>query len=423
MHPELEYNAEGYLYFNGHEIADLAQTYGTPLYVYSADLMQNSLRSLQDGLNELHPNYLICYSVKANSNVNILKWIGTQTCGADIVSLGELRRCCQASIDADKIVFSGVGKTPTEISEAIKEGIFLFSVESESELFCIASLAQEMGIREVKLSLRINPGVDANTHPYITTGSDHDKFGIPYQQIVDLYERTSTLSGIRICGLGFHIGSQIMDTHAFANAAKILRQLSAKLQKKGFCMQYVDIGGGLGIPYRSEEKLPCTKTYLKHVLAQLDIAADVKLILEPGRFVVGNAGILITQIVSIKTYNNKKTIYIADAAMNDLLRPSLYQAYHEILPHLKARKSKSLADLVGPICESGDFFASDRAMPNFQIGDYAIVCSAGAYGFSMSSNYNSRPRAAEVFVTKNNAPRLIRRRESHADLMRLELDL
>ena len=416
MHIGLEYNQKGMLSFGGHDISSLAERFSTPLYVYSADLIRKSLQSLQKELKNI--SHLICYSVKANSNLSILRLMAEEGCGADIVSGGELYRSSHAQVDPKRIVFSGMGKTLEELEAGIHAGILFFSVESETEIFWLSKLAQKLG-KEARISLRINPSVEAKTHPYITTGREHDKFGIPSSEIPKVYERTKNLKGIHICGLGFHIGSQITDTSAFVRAAKVLSQTADKLKKKGFSLEYVDVGGGLGIDYKENQSLPSVKNYIKSLLAEIPLR-NAMLILEPGRFLVGNAGILITQVLFEKNMEGKP-FYIVDAAMNDLLRPSLYHAHHEILSHkyIPKKGKSALGNIVGPICESGDFFARDRALPNFSSGDYAVICSCGAYGFAMSSNYNSRRRAAEVLLEKENAS-LIRRRENYEDLLLLE---
>ena len=417
MQSGLHYSKKGQLHFANQEIASLADRFSTPLYVYSADLIQGSLLALQESLAEI--KHLVCYSVKANSNLSILRLIGNCKGGVDIVSGGELYRAQKSNIPANRIVFSGTGKTAQELEMALRAGILLFSVESEQELLLLAALAQKMQV-VAKVSLRINPAIEADTHPYISTGRKGDKFGISYGQVLPLYERVRNIKSICICGLACHIGSQITDLMAFRSAARALLDLTKLLGSRGFCLQYLDLGGGLGISYQ-EEKPPTIQSYVQTILDELSSILrenKVTLILEPGRSIVGMAGILVTKLLFIKN-NGHKNFYIVDAAMNDLMRPALYQAHHPIWSHLNTRESGPEVDLVGPICETGDFFARNIKLPLLETGDYVVIGCTGAYGFSMSSNYNSRSRAAEVLIQDGTA-RLIRRRESYADLVRLE---
>ena len=403
----------------GQDTAALACNFDTPLYVYSADLIRSSLKELKSALGPIR--HLICYAVKANSNLGILGLMRKEGCGADIVSGGELYRAQKAQIPAQSIVFSGTGKSAAELKMALEAGILLFSVESEAELRLLSSLAEGLAL-EAQVSLRINPALErrASSHPYINTGQEHDKFGIPFHQLLELYKQARQWKGIKICALGCHIGSQILDPSVFGSAAQLLAQAAAQLQKEGFVWEYADLGGGLGISYDGLEKEPSLKSYVQNITKHLPLK-QVTLILEPGRFLLGNAGILITQVL-LKKSNGKKDFYVADAAMNDLMRPSLYQAYHAVLPYYQSRAKAASAldaDLVGPICESGDFLARGRKLPAFEAQDYAVICSAGAYGFAMSSNYNSRCRAAELLIDSGQIS-LIRQRESYADLTRLE---
>ena len=418
-HIGLEYGRDAQLYFMGHKIASLAQSFGTPLYVYSADLIRSSLASLKTALGD-RP-HLICYSVKANSNLSIIKLMRELGCGADIVSGGELYRCLQSRLSADGIVFSGVGKSGLEIKEALEAGILLFSVESEAELMLISQIADGLGMR-AKVSLRVNPSVEADTHPYISTGREHDKFGISHTKIIDLFKKASHWKGIQICGLACHIGSQILDVSAFGNASKVLASIGMQLERLGFLWEYLSLGGGLGIDY-GDGKEPSVNDYVRSILNEVPLKST-KIILEPGRFLLGNAGILISQVILQKSNGGKK-FYVVDAGMNDLLRPALYKSKHKILSHCilseSQRQNTSPADLVGPVCESGDFFAQNYHLPRLNAGDYVVICSAGAYGFSMSSNYNSRCRGAELLID-GNFSYLIRRREKYEDLVRLELE-
>ena len=418
MYPSLHYDPNGRLHFDGQDIALLAESFGTPLYVYSSNLILSSFSSLQESLNGI--SHIICYSVKANSNLSLLELMGKQGGGADIVSGGELYRARRAGIPAHRIVFSGTGKSEEELEMALRENILLFSVESEQELLLLSRLAKRMGL-VAQVSLRVNPALEAETHPYISTGRENDKFGIPHKEILPLYERARDWEGIHICGLSCHIGSQIMDLSIFGSGAKILRELADLLIAKGFSLKYLDMGGGLGITY-GEEKAPIFRDYVKVLLEEFSPIlkkASAVLILEPGRSIVGLAGILITKVLFTKN-NAYKNFYIVDAAMNDFFRPVLYQASHPVWPHLRSRSLDSNADLVGPICETGDFFLRDSPLPAFEVGDYAVIGGVGAYGFVMSSNYNSRLRSAEVLI-EGDYPKLVRRRESYKDLLRLEI--
>ena len=415
----LEYDKKGQLHFMGQNVAVLASDFASPLYVYSADLIRSALGELKAALDPIR--HLICYAVKANSNLAVLKLLREAGCGADIVSGGELYRATKANIPPQSIVFSGTGKTAAELKMALEAGILLFSVESEAELVLLSRLSEGLGLK-AQVSLRVNPALKLSTqsHPYISTGQEHDKFGMPFHQVIDLYRRACQWKGITIRSLGCHIGSQILDPSIFGKAAELLAQLASQLQSEGFIWEYVDMGGGLGVSYDGVEKALSLESYVRHISAHLPLK-QTTLILEPGRFLLANAGILITQVLLRKS-NGKKDFYVVDAAMNDLMRPALYQAHHTVLAHCQSRaESNSIlnADLVGPVCESGDFFARDRKLPAFAAQDYAVICSAGAYGFSMSSNYNSRCRAAEVLIDGEQVS-LVRKRESYADLISLE---
>ncbi len=434
--PELEYKQLkkdsdfASLYFSGVSTEELVKNYGTPLYVYSADYIKNQISSLQKALG--NQRHLICYSVKANSNLSLLKLIKDLGCGADIVSGGELFRCEKVGMNTNRIIFAGVGKTSEEIQAALKANIMFFSVESSSELEMINTIALGLGVR-AKVSLRVNPNVNANTHHYISTGKEEDKFGIALCEIENLIEKSKLLKGIELCALGFHIGSQILDSSCFSQAAKIVVKLMSKFKSLGIDWKYIDVGGGLGIRYKDENP-PSPEEYIKELLTALDLKKEgldeLCLLLEPGRFIVGNSGILITRIVNTKI-TPKKNFFICDAGMNDLMRPAMYEAFHQILPSKKNLGNDALLnlasekkfDIVGPVCETGDFFAKDRifALNDFSYtphleNEFLIIASAGAYGMSMSSNYNSRPRVAEVMI-KDEKMKLIRRRETMKDLL------
>ncbi len=407
----------GVMLFDGFSLADAARHFGTPTYLYSASDILGRLEALRSGLSGVA--HLICYAVKANSNIHILRMLSEAGAGADIVSGGELYRAGQAGVPHDRIVFSGVGKTRAEMRSALRAGILLFIVESEPELEALSAEAVAMG-RSAPVSIRVNPNIDPKTHPYISTGLRENKFGIPQEDALRLFRRALELPGIEPVGLGSHIGSQLTDLTPFREAARLLSGLAREVRALGVPLRFVDVGGGLGIRY-SQETPPSTQDYVRALRESLDVPGCT-IILEPGRSLVGNAGILLTEILYRKP-GPEKSFVVCDAAMNDLLRPALYQAHHDVLPVRESALARTdRADLVGPVCESGDFLARNRELPEFAAGDLAVLASAGAYGFTMSSNYNSRPRAAEVLV-ENGRARLIRRRETFADLVGPELDL
>jgi diaminopimelate decarboxylase len=404
------------LYCEKVKIADLASRYGTPLYVYSYHTLIGHFFKLQEAFNSVEP--LICYSVKANSNLAILKSLVDKGAGLDIVSGGELFRAVSVGCPAEKIVYASVGKTDKEIEEAISRKIFFFNVESLSELRNINHIAEKLN-RLVKVAIRINPDVEPKTHKFITTGKLTNKFGIDFQSAEKILLRRSDFSHLDIRGLHIHIGSQITQGEPFLAAIKKITDFISRLKSQGIAIEYLNIGGGLGIVY--DQETPQTAKDFAQKIIPLLKKTGLKIILEPGRFIVGNAGILVTKVLYIKDSTKKKFV-IVDSGMNDLIRPSLYDAYHQILP-LKAASAKSpvqKVDIVGPICESGDFFAKARLMPQVKEDDYLAIMSAGAYGFSMSSNYNSRRRAEEVLVVKDQFF-VIRKRESQEDLTRNEL--
>jgi diaminopimelate decarboxylase len=397
----------------------LAERFGTPLYVYSASTIRLRALAFQRAFRKVP--HTICYSVKANSNLSILRLLAGRGCGFDVVSGGELDRVL--SVDrgaAKKTVFSGVGKTADEMQRAVKAGILLFNVESESELWALAECAVRSK-RRARVALRVNPDVPASTHPYISTGLQQHKFGIPIGEARALYARASGTRHLKIAGVSVHIGSQITDVKPFATAIGRVAELVRELRSDGHEIDYVDAGGGLGIDYE-EPALPEFAEYLTDyadaVLAPLR-GLKVHLLLEPGRAIVGPAGALLTRVLYRKT-NGAKKFVVVDAAMNDLLRPSLYQAYHEIVPvRLENGTPNQVVDVVGPICETGDFFARDRELPLTSEGDLLALLDAGAYGMALASNYNTRPRPAEVLVDGKSV-RVVRRRETVDDLLRAE---
>jgi len=395
-------------------VALLAERYGTPLYIYSYNTLVRHYQAYDDAYDAFP--HIICYALKANTNGAILKLLAKQGCGADIVSGGELYRALKAGIPAQKIVYAGVGKTEDEIRFALKAGVLMFNVESEDELKEIDRVA---GLMKVKapIALRINPDIDPQTHPYISTGMKEHKFGISIDHAVEYYRIAARLRNIEVIGLQKHIGSQITKVTPFVDAVKRILLLLDELKKQKFNIKFLDIGGGLGITYLTE-KPPLPADLAKRLLPLVK-GRDITLVMEPGRSIVGNAGILVTKTLYLKKGEGKEFV-IVDAGMNDLMRPSLYDAYHHIVPVVKRKRSGIKADIVGPICESGDFLAKGRKIEKVKRGEYLAVMSAGAYGMSMSSNYNSRPKAAEVIV-KGRKHTLIARRGTYEDLVQNEL--
>ena len=391
----------------------IAEKIGTPCYIYSLATLSHHFTIFDSAFTSVA--HLICYSVKANSNIAILKLFGSMGGGADIVSGGELYRARKAAIPPERIVYSGVGKTVEEIDFALREKILLFNTESVQELEQINRRAEAMSTNAL-VSLRVNPDIDPNTHPYISTGMKKNKFGISVDSALRASEKAKSLKNLEIVGLDCHIGSQLTDVTPFVDALRRLRSLIDRLRQTGFHIRYLDLGGGLGIVY-DQEAPPQPHEYARALLAELE-DIDCTLIFEPGRVIVGNAGVLVTKVLYIKR-NQAKNFVITDGAMNDLVRPSLYGSYHYIQPVHRSLKETEIVDVVGPICESSDFLAKDRGLPMPAAGDYLAVMSAGAYGFSMSSNYNSRPRAPEVLV-KGGQYFVIRQRETWEDLVRPE---
>ncbi|MDH5535231.1 MAG: diaminopimelate decarboxylase [Betaproteobacteria bacterium] len=389
--------------------ARIAERYGTPCYVYSRAALSDAYRAFDTAFAAR--DHLICYAVKANSNLAVLNLFARLGSGFDIVSGGELERVLAAGGDPRKTVFSGVGKSDGEIRQALAAGILCFNVESESELMRIDRIAGELG-RSASVSVRVNPDVDANTHPYIATGLKRNKFGVPYHDAPALYRQASQLAHITIEGLGCHIGSQLTDTAPFGAALEKILDLAVRLQRDGIALSHFDLGGGLGIRYRDETP-PAADEYAR-TFDRLLGARSERLLLEPGRALTGNAGVLLTRVEYLK-HGEEKNFAVVDAAMNDLMRPALYDAWHEVLPVAADGSAATVYEIVGPVCESGDFLARSRRLA-LKEGDLLAIMSAGAYGMSMSSNYNTRPRAAEVMVDKD-ASHLIRERESIADLM------
>ena len=401
------------LYAEDVPVKKLAEKYGTPLYVYSYNTLLRHFKAYDDAFNG-YP-HIICFAVKANPNTSVISLFAKQGGGADIVSGGELYVALKAGISPKKIVYAGVGKTADEIRFALKSKILMFNVESENELKEIDRVAGMMKTKAT-IALRINPDIDPGTHPYITTGMKKHKFGIPIEAALEYYRIASKLKNINVVGVHKHIGSQITKIAPFVDALKRILILIDKLNEQGTEIKYLDIGGGLGISYKDEEP-PVPKDLANKLIPLLE-GRKLTLIMEPGRSIVGNAGILVTKTLYLKEGEDKEFV-IVDAGMNDLIRPSLYDAYHRIEPVVKNKRETVLSDVVGPICESGDFLARGRELNRVKQGEYLAAMSAGAYGFSMSSNYNSRPRAAEVMV-KGKEHFLIRKRETYEDLVRNE---
>ena len=396
----------------------LARRYGTPLYVYSADQIVERLRLFQQAL--AGRDHLVCYAVKANSSLAVLKLLAGRGAGFDIVSGGELERVKAAAPEAvERVVFSGVGKTAAEIDLALNTGILQFNVESEAELGLLAGRAKKLK-RKARFALRVNPDVFADTHPYISTGLREHKFGIDIRQAKRIYLSVTGNRWLEAYGVSVHIGSQIRSAAPFGAAMERVHKLVAQLRSDGIVLKAIDAGGGLGIDYHGGVFDAAGK--VAEYTAAIEQALqgfEGRLLLEPGRFLVAQAGVLLTRVLQVKQ-NGKKTFVITDAAMNDLIRPALYQAHHEIVPVRRRAGRPRTVDVVGPVCETGDFFARDRKLAPVEPGDLVALLDAGAYGMAQSSNYNSRPRAAEVLVEGAKA-RLIRRRETVADLLAPEI--
>jgi len=401
------------LYAEEVPVKKLAEKYGTPLYIYSYNTLSRHFRAYDDAFND-YP-HIICFAIKSNSNMAILRLFAKNGGGADIVSGGELYVALKAGMKPEKIVYAGVGKTEDEIRFALKSKILMFNVESEDELRGIDRVAGKME-RRAPVALRINPDIDPETHPYVATGLRRHKFGIPIEEALEYYRLASRLKNINVIGIHKHIGSQITRISPFVDALKRILLLIDKLSIQGVKIYYLDIGGGLGISYR-DEKPPVPKDLARNLIPLLN-GRKLTLIMEPGRSIVGNAGILVTKTLYLKKGEEKEFI-IVDAGMNDLIRPSLYGAYHHLLPVVRKKRNTVLCDVVGPICESSDFLATERELSRVKQGEYIAVMGAGAYGFSMSSNYNSRRRAAEVLV-KGREHFLIRERETYSDLVKKE---
>lgn len=413
-HPHIAYR-DNELYVENLRVSELAHEHGTPLFVYSTASMREALAAYQRGFagRKLH----ICYAMKANSSLAMLQFFARQGCGFDIVSGGELERVLAAGGDAGKVIFSGVGKTRAEMRQALQAGILCFNVESEAELEVLSEVATALG-KTAPVSIRVNPNVDPKTHPYISTGLKGNKFGVAHERTLATYQRAAALPGLKVVGIDFHIGSQITEVSPYLDATDRLLDLIEVIEAAGIPIHHIDFGGGLGINYNGDTP-PAADALWQQLFAKLDARGfgDRQFMIEPGRSLVGNAGLCATEVLYLKP-GEEKNFCIVDAAMNDLPRPAMYQAYHAIVP-LQPRTSRAQEyDVVGPVCESGDWIGRDRSLA-VQQGDHLAVLSAGAYCMAMSSNYNTRGRAAEVLVDGQQA-HVIRTRETAADTFRNE---
>lgn len=408
---------DGVLYAEDVAVTEIAKAVGTPFYCYSTATLERHYRVFSEAFAGV--DAMVCYAMKANSNQAVLKTLRSLGAGVDVVSEGELRRALAAGIPANRIMFSGVGKTPSEMDLGLEAGIYCFNVESEPELEVLNQRALKAG-KKAHVSFRINPDVDAGTHAKISTGKKENKFGISYERARAVYARAATLEGIQVTGIDMHIGSQITELQPFADAFKLLRELVSALRADGHTIDHVDVGGGLGIPYKDDNNPPPEPAaYAKIVKEQL-AELDCKIVTEPGRLIVGNAGILVTEVIYVKD-GGDKTFVIVDAAMNDLIRPTLYEAHHEVRPVTisAANAPRIRADVVGPVCETGDYLALDREMAMPKPGDLMAVGSAGAYGAVQAGTYNTRRLVPEVLV-KGGEFHVIRKRPDYEDLIGLD---
>ena len=411
--PSMIRRVKGELYVEGISLANIAKEFSTPCYVYSKKAIEENYLSYVEALES--QSHLVCYAVKSNSNIAVLQLLSSLGAGFDVVSIGELERVLLAGGDPKKVVFSGLAKTEEEMSRALAVGIHCFNVESQSELVLLNKTAKMMSL-SAPVSIRVNPDVDAKTHPYISTGLKEDKFGIEIDKAIEVYLRAAQMPNINIIGVDCHIGSQITEIEPFRDALKRLISLVDKLSESGIKINHLDIGGGVGVRYQNETVLSVSD-YINELLPLLKGRSEI-LLLEPGRSITANAGVLLTKVQYLK-HSETKDFAVVDAAMNDMLRPSLYGAWMDIQPILSRDELiESAYDVVGPVCESGDFLGKDRDL-KIKEGDYLCLFSAGSYGFVMSSNYNSRPRSAEIMVSEEKAY-IIRKRETLSDLVRGE---
>jgi diaminopimelate decarboxylase len=414
MMPDVFTSRAGSLCCEETPLADIAARAGTPCYVYSSRDVLERFRAYDETLDGLP--HLVCYAVKANSNLALLSLLAKAGAGFDIVSGGELFRVIQAGGKASRVVFSGVGKTAEEIEYALQQGIHSFNCESEGEFILIDSLAARRGM-QARIALRVNPNVDAGAHPYVTTGLRQHKFGIDISEVEEAYGRAQACRNLSLEGVSCHIGSQILDPGRIMEAVDRMLELVGRLRGRGLTIWSLDLGGGLGIAYKPGDETPGIRNFMTQVRSKVE-GKDLVLMVEPGRSIVGAAGVLLTRVLYRKRTLTREFV-VVDAAMNDLIRPSLYKSHHEIVPVRETARGTILADVVGPVCESGDFLALDREMPNVLPGDLLAVKTAGAYGFVLSSNYNSRVRPPEVLV-EGSTWRVVRKRETYDDLIRGE---
>jgi diaminopimelate decarboxylase len=409
--------AGGVLHAEGVSLPRIAAAIGTPFYCYATATLERHYRVLEQAFSGLNPQ--ICYAVKANSNQAVIATLARLGAGMDVVSEGELRRARRAGVPADKIIFAGVGKTRAEMEYALGEGIHSFNVESEPELEALSQAAAGLG-RTASVALRVNPNVDANTHAKIATGKAESKFGIPFEDAPRLYTKAARLPGLALVGIHMHIGSQITGLAPFRNAFQLMRELAIKLRAQGLPIRHLDLGGGLGVPYRPDSEAPPTPQEYAQIVRETVADLGLALKLEPGRMIVANAGVLVARVIYAKR-GRDKTFAVVDAAMNDLIRPTLYEAHHEIWPveEAKGRLTPILQDVVGPVCETGDYLALERPLPPFAAGDLVAFMAAGAYGAVMSSTYNSRRLVPEVLV-KGEDFAVVRPRQTFEELLALD---
>ena len=401
------------LYCEEVPVSEIARDVGTPFYLYSHATLIQHFRAFDEAFGDLR--HLTCFSMKSNSSLAVLRLFAGEGGGVDIVSGGELHRALKAGVDSKKVVYSGVGKSVEDLIYALKSNILLFNVESSQEISLLNDVAKGLG-KKAPVAIRVNPDIDPQTHPYVATGLKESKFGIDIRESLEEYARATTLDHLAVSGVSCHLGSQLVQTDPFLDALKELQRLIKTLQHSGIALSYLDLGGGLGITYDNEDP-PLPKEYANAIQKELDIK-NLTLILEPGRVIMGNGGILVTKVLYTKDAREKR-FTIVDAGMNDLIRPSLYGSFHGVQPVKTLGRKKMKMDIVGPICESGDFFAKDRDVEALDPGELLAIMSSGAYGFSMSSNYNSRPRVAEVMV-KGGQYDIIRSRETYEDLVKGE---
>ena len=407
---------DGVLHAEDVNLQALAEEVGTPFYCYSTATLERHFHVMDGAFKDT--DHLLCYAMKANSNQAVIKTMAALGAGMDVVSEGELRRALAAGVPARKIVFSGVGKTAKEMAYALREGIACFNVESEPELELLSTVAQRVGQR-ASVSIRVNPDVDAKTHAKISTGKADNKFGITYLRASEVYARAAALPNIDVMGVDMHIGSQITELAPFEQAFKLMAELVTRLKSEGHNIRHLDLGGGLGVPYRGDNDIPPHPdeyaAMVKRTLGHLGL----KYMMEPGRMIVGNAGIMVSRVIYVKE-NEGKTFVVQDAAMNDLIRPTLYDAYHEILAVEESRNETTLeADVVGPVCETGDYFAKSRRLPKLQQGDLIAIMTAGAYGAVQSGTYNTRPLIPEILV-KDGQFAIVRPRQTYEELIGLD---